>query len=164
MALDEKIAELERMDYERDLLIQSRIEEKRGRVTQVLSKIEENRKLAQKAEKRKMQEVIHEFVEKQIHADVNREKSMKERHEFMEKYLKKHRDNIKRAIETKKENEKKVAKKIKDEKNKAKVKLQKMKEAQLAAIEKNKQRILAFEEHRHEVLNAHEAIIDEFVS
>lgn len=163
LALDEKIAELERMDHERDLLIQSRIDEKRGKVSQALSKVEENRYKTKIVQKENMKKIVHEFVAKQKHAEVNREKSMKEKHDLMEKYLKKHRDNIKKAIEAKKEHEKKVAQKIKLEKNKAKVKLAKMRESQMANFEKNKLKSIAFEEHRHQVLEAHAAIIDEFV-
>jgi chromosome segregation ATPase len=129
----------------------------------VLSQIEENRKKAQRAEKKKMQSVVHEFVEKQIKAIGNRDKNLEEKHKEMQEELKKHREKIKNAIEAKKEHEKKVAKKIKEENKKARTKLQKIQESRQEMMEKIKLKGMAFEEHRHQVLDAHEAIIDHFV-
>lgn len=145
------------------MLIQSRIDEKRNRVSQVLSKIEENRVSALKAQQDRMKEIVHTFVDKQVHTAENRATKQLEHQVAIAKQLKKRGDKIKHAAEVKDKKEKERRDKINKMKKKADEKEKAMERARVRMRQELHERMAAHEDHVQEVLFAHAEIMEQFV-
>lgn len=161
--MDQRLADLEQDNYERDMLIKSRIDDKRNRVSQVLSKIEENRAAAVRAQQERMKAIVHGFVEKQLLTAENRTKKQAERQTAVAKQLKQREDKIKHAAEVKDQEEKKRRDKINKMKKKAEDKEKALEQARNRMRLELKDRMAAHEDHVQEVLMAHAEIMEQFV-
>ena len=161
-SMREKIHYIEQENERRKQLLQMTLEARLGKVTAVLSKIDDNRKKAAVDYKKHVNEVVNKFVHKQMDTEKQRIQAQKTMQANIEKKKKKFEEALKNAHDEKEKIEKQKADEIiqqqkKDSKKLKAIRVKKRKELTLlhAKAEERNQKI-------HEKLMVHEDIMAEF--
>lgn len=160
--LEAKIKSLEQKNKERDMLIAEHKQKVNEKMRDALSEIEKNQQEAAKKLKKKMEETVHVYVEKQIKGEQIRKKHSEEEHKKLVAARKQFEERLKDAALKKIDEDKLKVKKLKLEQNKKQEILKKMaiksqhiaRERYAKSIEKD-EKIQTVLHNHHEIMEEH---------